>query len=147
MKINKNYNYPIYLAYLGGFPFLACAIIKLFNIQFFLNLGDVIHLSVIYALMICSFMAGTHWGMFFNKKTSQLTYLLWSSNLQVILLYVLFFLLPLKLMLWAEALSFIFLLFVDYKLKKTNITPALYFQMRIQVTSVVIICLLIMIYS
>lgn len=143
MTKKKASHYPIYLAYLGTLPLLVCALLSLFNVKFVPMFADVIQVSVIYSLIICSFMAGTHWGIFLDKMTLKRTYLLWSSNLQAILLWVLFLFVSLENMLWVTMISFILLLFIDYQLKQAKEISTTYFQMRGRVTSIVLICLLI----
>lgn len=143
MKKNRAQHYPVYLAYLGTLPLIGCALLSLLKIDFIPMFADVVRVSVMYSLIICSFMAGTHWGIYLNKMTSNRTYLLWSSNLQAIVLWCLFLFVSLESMLWVTMISFGLLWLIDYQLKEKKEISLAYFQMRGRVTSIVIICLLI----
>lgn len=61
--MNKTRLYTL-LTYAGTLPFIACAILLFVNVQGLPLLGSLTDIAAAYALVIVSFMAGTHWGSY-----------------------------------------------------------------------------------
>jgi hypothetical protein len=80
--MKKNYQY---LAFLGALPFIICAACFVFNVQDIPILGGTRNVLGAYALVITSFMAGSHWGQHLDLDNKWGDYLPITSNLTAVL--------------------------------------------------------------
>ena len=129
------------LALAGTLPFVAGA--------YCLSMGYIIvpvfgatALAVsLYALIILSFMAGTHWGMFFIAPHKRRVWLLLWSNFAALAGWFFFlFSAPLVFLCTLIALFFA-LLAVDFALKNDEIISNTYLRTRLIATFITVICL------
>jgi hypothetical protein len=134
--------YP-YLTYAGSLPFVLCALCHLLDIRAIPLLGHVDHVLSVYALVITSFLSGSHWGQHLNLKDKWSLYLPAFSNINAVLLWISFLLLPFKLLLIPFLLSFLGFLLIDKKLLQDNLISPDYFRTRCYVTAIVISTLIV----
>lgn len=127
--------------YAGTVPFLLCTLLLIFKIWIIPFLGNVQTVISIYGLVIASFMAGIHWGQHLKWTDRWSIYLPITSNLNVVLLWVLYLTVPFKLFSIALDVTFLVLLLIDKKLFKASIITQHYYYIRCIVTLVVIISL------
>jgi hypothetical protein len=130
--------YPVMaaLAAFGTLPFIYGAGLALSNTQ----LEPVLMRALVgYTLIICSFMAGTAWGLAAGRDKV----LILASNFIAVLLWVLW--------LWQDQLNFMLsaagcftlLLVLDYWALKCGFIDRAYWLLRCKITLCVVICLLI----
>lgn len=132
-----------YLTYSGALPFILCAICFVFDMNTVPLLGNTSQVLSVYALVITSFIAGSHWGQHLNLSDKWSLYLPLFSNINAILLWIGFLVLPFKLLLVAFIISFLALLLVDKKLLQDDLISLAYFRARCLVTAIVILALII----
>lgn len=124
------------LAYSGAIPFVACALATVFAVPVPTDLVE--RIAVSYGLAIVSFLAGAHWGLYLHHGEAIRLNLLVSSNL--ILLAVWFFSLfaSVRWALLSQAVAFVVLLAIDYRLAGARAISRQYFALRGSVTLLVI---------
>jgi hypothetical protein len=132
--------YP-YLTYAGVLPFVLCAFCTVFDIHVIPLLGSTDHVICVYALVITSFMAGTHWGQHLNLEDKWSLYLPIFSNINAVLLWIGFLILPVKLLLAVFIISFLGLLLIEKSLLQDALISVEYFLTRCVVTGIVILTL------
>ncbi len=134
--------YP-YLTYAGALPFVLCALCMVLDIHIIPLLGPTDQVISVYALVITSFMAGTHWGQHLNVEDQWRLYLPTFSNINAVLLWISFLILTVKLLLAVFIISFLVLLLIDKKLLQAALISVDYFLTRCVVTGIVILTLVI----
>ena len=137
----KKYPSYFYLSYTGALPFIATALligVGQKNLSFF---GSIVDAMLLYALIIASFMAGTHWGQYMAAQSILPRYLLATSNFSAIALWFAYWYLPNAWLIWMLIATFLGLLCVDYKITAYDPSLKNYFKMRLSVTLVVCLCL------
>lgn len=132
--------YP-YFTYAGALPFVLCALGFIFDVNNVPLLGDTKQILSVYALVISSFMAGSHWGQHLSLNNKWSLYLPVLSNIMAVILWTAFLILSFKHLLVAFILSFFVLLMIDKKLLQEGLVDAEYFRTRIFVTAIVTITL------
>jgi hypothetical protein len=134
--------YP-YFTYAGALPFILCALGFIFEVNTVPVLGDTKQVLSVYALVISSFIAGSHWGQHLSLNNKWSLYLPLFSNIMAIILWVAFLILSFKHLLLAFILSFFVLLMIDKKLLQEALVDPEYFRTRVFVTTIVTITLVI----
>jgi|TARA_B110000908_G_C10183132_1_gene416698 hypothetical protein len=138
--MKKNYQY---LAFLGALPFIICAACFVFNVQDIPILGGTRNVLGAYALVITSFMAGSHWGQHLDLDNKWGDYLPITSNLTAVLVWIGFLILPFKVLLIIFAISFLVLLWIDQELRQNDLISFEYLRTRYLITLIVVFTLLI----
>ena len=128
----------------GALPFIAAAAATVAGIDSYGLVSSVTDAIVAYGLAIASFVAGTHWAFYLQFKASAPTNLFISSNAAVLAPWITFVVGSAGDTLVALVLIFIFLLFVDWRLHRSNLIESSYFRQRLAVTVVVCASLLLM---
>ena len=131
------------MAYAGAVPLIACAVMPLFGYHTINTLGSLDYVARVYGLVIVSFMAGVHWGTYLYQRESAPVNLLITSNALTIAVWIIFLSAGPGLTLLALIAAFVGLLVIDYHLRRAELIPADYFQMRVIVTTIVVLALLI----
>lgn len=139
MKKSKLYTL---LTYSGTLPFLACAILPYANFSALPVLGSFDRIAAVYALVIVSFMAGTHWGNYLVMEDTAPVNLFLSSNIIAIIIWLVFLSMNIATSLWVSTVAFLFLLWVDYKLFQANLITRYYFNVRRNATAIVVVSLI-----
>lgn len=124
------------LAYAGTLPFLACAAASIIRPELPVPLSP-IAISAAWALTICAFMAGVHWGQFLAGTDRPGPTLLVTSNVIAITGWLAFLLLPGSASLVVFAGLFVVLLAIDAWLRKAGHIEQHYWVTRMGVTAIV----------
>ncbi len=135
-------NLYILITYAGALPFIACALMLYSGINHLNFLGPVNQAVAVYALIIISFIAGVHLGtyLFYNTKTPKSFFII--SNIVAVLAWIsLLFASPANASLILVG-AFIYLLGVDFLLKREKFITQTYFTTRLIVTAISTVSLL-----
>jgi hypothetical protein len=130
------------LPYAGALPFMAGALLLLFNSETLPLIGDAQHAVLSYGLVILSFMAGVHWGQFLSGARGAFNLLL-TSNAIALAGWFGFLLLP---PLWF-CLLLVLLFALVYVIDRPIHSGTDYLTMRRNVTGIVCVSLLLTAYS
>jgi len=132
-----------YLTYAGAIPFVFSTICLAMGINQFPIMGDIDHFLSMYALIIASFMCGSHWGQHLHLEGKWRLSLSIYSNAMAITLWVLtIFQHSFILYMMGVSVIFLLLLKIDYFLMIDKLVAKDYFQVRCIVTGIVVISLL-----
>ena len=133
-----------YLMYAGTIPFIFSAVLLGLSIHDFPLLGSIEKVLIVYALVISSFLAGSHWGQHLQIKKGQWNlHLSILSNVIAVVLWLGFLLLSFKILMIMFAATFFVLLIIDYRLFQMDLITRHYFQTRFFVSLIVIMSLLV----
>lgn len=139
----------VYLTYAGALPFVICTVCILLGIHNLWLLGNTHQVLTTYALVIASFMSGSHWGQHLHISDHHISdhhwrlYLPMCSNANAVLLWIALLTLPFRALLITFIVSFLALLVIDNKLLRHGLISARYFRHRCVVTTLVNLTLLI----
>jgi hypothetical protein len=131
----------------GTLPFIICALLPLLGIDSIPPLGNLHVLASSYGLAIICFLSGAHWGTYLSGQFRGSLNLFAVSN--VIFLAVWFAFIGANLA-WAisiQAIAFLLLLVIDYRLREGGTISAHYFQIRGVATVIAVVALLIILLS
>ena len=137
-----NNHFYTWLAYLGALPFVLCALLITndhLHIYSLYNTFDVINS---YALVITIFMSGIYWGISLAREEPGLRALLPVSNIITVLVWLTYLFLNSPYILLVYVVAFMFLVLIDFRLRKAGIITAYYFKLRCGVTAIVLASLL-----
>lgn len=126
------------LTFAGVLPFLAAFILLLVGENEIPFLGKTDAVISAYALVIVSFMAGSHWGLHFNLSNTYRIYVPVLSNVFALLGWFAFLILPFAFFMIKCASLFCILLLIDTILLKEKVISRRYFQTRVLVTVLVV---------
>ncbi len=143
MQENKLYSL---LTYAGALPFFLCALLPFAGLVEWENVGSFEYIARLYGLAIASFVAGSHWGMYLYNRESSPSNLFLTSNAVVLAAWSAFLFTIPVLTEFVLLLAFLYLLFVDYNLYKAGVTTPYYFRMRLNVTLIVCVSIVVIIY-
>lgn len=132
-----------YLAYAGTIPFVFGAMCLAAGVQHLPVLGAVDSMLSVYALIILSFLSGTHWGQHLHTSGVCARSLAIVSNIMAVVLWLGFLLLSFKVLLGLFVLAFVLLLLIDQRLLKNEMISKKYFDTRLLVSSIAIVSLII----
>lgn len=141
MKNNRMY---ATLAYAGTLPFAACAMLLLAGINEIAGIAGCAEIAAGYGLAIVSFMAGVHWGTHLYRGHETSLNLLIISNAITVVVWLAFVFAPVTASLLTTGLAFLLLLLVDYRLAGSGIITPGYLTLRRNVTTIVIVLLIVM---
>ena len=130
------------LAYAGTLPFIACAAVSIVRADLPVGLSPTV-IAAAWALTICAFMAGVHWGQYLAGTPQPGINLLVTSNAIAIIGWLTFLLLPASPSLIVFAGLFAVLLAIDARLKKAGHIARTYWITRMGVTAIVVASLLV----
>ena len=131
----------------GTLPFIICALLPLLGIDSIPPLGNLHTLASSYGLAIICFLSGAHWGTYLSGQFRGSLNLFAVSN--VIFLAVWFAFIGANLA-WAisiQAIAFLLLLVIDYRLREGGTISAHYFRIRGVATVIAVVALLIILLS
>ncbi len=135
MKMEKTYRT---LAYLGALPFMACAGLQALDVAPLKILGPHVDVALTYGLVIMSFMAGTHWGLYLNASKPAPVNLFITSNAITIVMWALYLAAGTVITLVGFIFGFLALLWIDYRLAQAGIITAAYYKVRVGVSALVV---------
>lgn len=130
------------LALAGAAPFVAAALLPLAGFEKIGPFGTPSKLALSYGLTIACFLAGVHWATRLYRQDDAPPFLLVSSNLVALAAWFAYLLLPTS---WAIAclvLLFVYLWYVDFRLRGRQLLDAHYFRIRTAATGLVVLSLL-----
>lgn len=152
MPIDTHSSQPVYnsgmhvsarlLAFAGLIPFVAATALLLGGVQSLPLLGPVDRLLSSYALLIVSFMAGTHWGMAIARAKAAHVPLYLPSNLVALTAWFAYLLAPLAAQLVIDAGALLVLLVIEHRIAAAVAMDDEYVRLRTQVSTVAVAAVL-----
>lgn len=128
------------LAFSGLIPFVAGALAHVSDYA----AGSLQPMVLTYATVIISFLCGMHWGIFLSQAAATRLNLLLTSNLIVLLVWVSHLMFTPAWQILVQISCFSLLLLVDRKLAAEGVIERWFYQLRKQVSLLVLVCLLIL---
>jgi hypothetical protein len=125
------------LTYSGTLPLIASAIC----IYFLVNGIDSTNFARTYSAIIISFLCGIHWAvsLFFADKCPR--NLMITSNVVALLAWASLLATHQPVAITLQALCFLYLLTLDFKLRDAMILPEWFYNLRRNATIIVVLCL------
>lgn len=128
------------LAFMGALPFIGAVVAQSLGMAHY-HSG---YLALSYGAVIISFLCGIHWGLFLSHAHEIRLNLLVSSNLLAVIAWAtLFFVVPVTQYL-VQIAAFIVLWLIDRRLVAEGVIERWFYQLRKQVTMLVLLCLCVM---
>lgn len=127
-------NIYILVTYAGALPFIACAMMLYSGIDTLGGIGSVSNISAVLALIIVSFIAGVHLGTYIFYHTQTPKQLLIISNVVAAISWLALLITETNIAIFVLIFAFIYLLIVDYLLKRELFISNNYFNTRLVVT-------------
>jgi LytS/YehU family sensor histidine kinase len=131
--LTKN-NLYILVTYAGALPFIACAIMLYSGIHTVEGFGSVSNISAVFALIIVSFIAGLHLGTYLLYRTKTPKPLFIISNVIAVIAWISLLVTNIKVATAVLVFAFVYLLLVDYMLRRELFLSKSYFNTRLIVT-------------
>lgn len=138
----NNSNITKYFSYAGLLPVLIAIFMIFLGID---PVAKVIHIDqfiILYGVLIAVFIAGSHWGLSLDETDTSFLLIL-SSNLQVVVLWLSYVLLPKSICILIVNASLICSLLIERSLTRDGILNRSYFAMRLRVSAMLILALFI----
>ena len=124
------------LAALGATPFLACGVLFLSGIETIEPFGRLDRLTATYGLGILSFLTGIHWATYLYREQQAPFNLLLGSNVVFLAVWFAYVLTPVETALATQALAFLVLLAIDFRLMRSELITRHYFGVRTLATTI-----------
>ena len=131
------------LALAGTIPFIACALLPVLGYDSVSYLGPLDEVVASYGLAIVCFLAGAHWGTYLSGRSADSLNLFIISNAIFLAAWFAYVGADVKWAIGTQVLAFLTLLFIDMRLKRSDIISAAYFRVRSVATLIATISLLI----
>jgi len=129
------------LAYLGSIPFVGTALLMSMGINAIPIVGSLFPAVSIYALIIATFMAGSHWGQQLNFSDKWRFKVQLVTNIQAVGLWFSYLWLSDSGLMLMLITSFLVSLWLDQQLKQAQLIEESYWQTRVKVTIIVVLSL------
>lgn len=126
----------------GTVPFMACAVLPLVGVESVPYLGPLDGVAASYGLAIVCFLAGAHWGIYLSGRSADSLNLFVISNVIFLAAWFAYIGVNLNLAIGVQVLAFFTLLFIDLRLKQSEVISAAYFRVRSAATLIAVIALL-----
>lgn len=130
------------LTLLGAIPFVAAVLAQIAGMAHY----HTAYLSLTYGAIIISFLSGIHWGLYITHAKAKRINLLVSSNILALLAWLSLLLLVPVTQYLIQITCFMSLLLIDRQLAADGAIEAWFYQLRLQISSLVIICLLLLVW-
>lgn len=130
------------LTLLGAIPFVAAVLAQIAGMAHY----HTAYLSLTYGAIIISFLSGIHWALYITHAKAKRINLLLSSNILALLAWLSLLLLVPVTQYLIQITCFISLLLIDRQLAADGAIEAWFYQLRLQISSLVIICLLLLVW-
>jgi hypothetical protein len=131
------------LALAGTTPFIACALLPLLGYDSIRYLGSLDKVVASYGLAIVCFLAGAHWGTYLSGRSADSLNLFITSNVIFLAVWFSYVGADTKWAIGTQVLAFVTLLFIDLRLKRSDVISDAYFRVRSVATLIATISLLI----
>lgn len=133
------------LALAGTIPFIACAMLPLLGYDSLPRLGPLDELVASYGLAIVCFLAGSHWGSYLSGRSADSLNLFVISNVIFLATWFAYVGTGNRSALITQVFAFLTLLFIDLRLKESDVISAAYFRVRTTATLIAVVSLLIVV--
>ncbi|MGB5335307.1 MAG: DUF3429 domain-containing protein [Woeseiaceae bacterium] len=133
------------LALAGTIPFIACAMLPLLGYESLPRLGPLDQLVASYGLAIVCFLAGSHWGTYLCGRSADSLNLFVISNVIFLATWFAYVGTGIRSALITQVFAFLTLLFIDLRLKESDVISATYFRVRTTATLIAVVSLLIVV--
>lgn len=130
------------LALFGATPFIAAVLAQLAG----LANDHTTTLSLTYGAIIISFLSGIHWGLYLTHEKARRINLLITSNILAVLAWVTLWLWTPGMQYLVQLACFISLLMIDRRLLADGVIERWFYQLRQQISLLVMVCLLLMVW-
>jgi len=114
----------------GAAPFVAAALLPPLGFETLGPLGSAVDLALSYGLAIVCFLAGTHWATFLHRRDRAPTNLFVASNVVVLGVWIPYLLAPVRWSSMALTFGLLYLLYIDFRLRRTGTVDAHYVRVR-----------------
>ncbi len=131
------------LALAGTIPFIACALLPLLGYDSIRYLGSLDKVVASYGLAIVCFLAGAHWGTYLSGRSADSLNLFITSNVIFLAVWFAYVGADMKWAIGTQVLAFLTLLFIDLRLKRSDVISNAYFRVRSVATLIATISLLV----
>lgn len=131
------------LALAGTVPFIACALLPLLGYDSIRYLGSLDKVVASYGLAIVCFLAGAHWGTYLSGRSADSLNLFITGNVIFLAVWFAYVGADMKWAIGTQVLAFLTLLFIDLRLKRSDVISNVYFRVRSIATLIAIISLLV----
>lgn len=131
------------LSLAGAAPFIGAALLALVGVPAIAPFGAIGDITGSYALVIISFLAGTHWALQLLQPAATPFNLFFSSNVAVVLVWIAYLVLSIAWLLVVQALTLALLLAVDHRVRRAGGLSDGYFRARTLATVVATLSLLV----
>jgi len=131
------------LALAGTIPFIACALLPLLGYDSIRYLGSLDKVVASYGLAIVCFLAGAHWGTYLSGRSADSLNLFITSNVIFLAVWFAYVGADIKWSIGTQVLAFLTLLFIDLRLKRSDVITNVYFRVRSVATLIATISLLV----
>ena len=133
------------LALAGTIPFIAGALMPLLGHDSLPHLGSLDQVVASYGLAIVCFLAGAHWGVYLSGRSTGSLNLFVISNVLFLAVWFAYVGAGIKIAIGIQVAAFLALLFIDLRLKNSDVISAAYFRVRTMATMIAVVSLLVVI--
>ena len=133
------------LALTGTIPFIASALLPLLGHDSLPYLGPLDQLVASYGLASVCFLAGAHWGTYLSGRSTGSLNLFVISNVIFLAVWFAYVGADIKIAIGIQVFAFLALLFIDLRLKTSDVISAAYLRVRTMATMIAVVSLLIVI--
>ena len=133
------------LALAGTLPFIASALLPLLGHDSLPHLGPLDQVVASYGLAIVCFLAGAHWGVYLSGRSTGSLNLFIISNVIFLAVWFAYVGAGIKIAIGIQVAAFLALLFIDLRLKNSDVISAAYFQVRMMATMIAVVSLLVVV--
>ena len=133
------------LALAGTIPFIAGALLPLLGHGSLPHLGPLDQVVASYGLAIVCFLAGAHWGVYLSDRSTGSLNLFVISNVLFLAVWFAYVGAGIKIAIGMQVAAFLALLFIDLRLKNSDVISAAYFRVRTMATMIAVVSLLVVI--
>lgn len=130
------------LALAGTIPFIAGAVLPLLGQDSLPHIGPLDQLVATYGLAIVCFLAGAHWGTYLAGRDAHSPNLFVISNALFLAAWFAYTSGPVKLAIGVQIAVLLALLFIDRRLRTSEVISATYFRLRLLATLIAVVSLL-----
>jgi hypothetical protein len=142
MQYTKTYTA---LALAGTIPFIAAALLPLLGHDSLPHMGPLDQLVASYGLAIVCFLAGAHWGTHLSGRYADSLNLFVISNAIFLAAWFAYVGAGVKLAIATQICAFLALLFIDRRLRNSDLISTPYLRVRSVATLIAIVSLLVVI--
>lgn len=125
------------LTYSGTLPLIIAIILAYLHIESF----DVLFVVRCYVATIIAFICGMHWSIFMFFSARCKVNMLITSNIVTLMAWLTLIMPDIKFALVMQSICMLYMLLVDYRLKRAAVIPLWFYALRHNATAIVIFCI------